>query len=407
MASKSETQPVLIAGAGPVGLIVALGLAQRGVPVIVFEAEERLYEDPRAATTHPATLEMLDGLGILEEIERQGLHCRHFRFWDRLTGNMVANFDHDLLKNDCRFPYVVQCEQFKTASIAFNALAALPGTEVRFSHQVTGVRQDDDGVTITIETPGGTVEETGAYLVAADGGRSVVRKELAIEFDGFTYPEHFLVLTTPYDFAAEKDLVYRNYFFDPDEWCNLFKVAADGPPGLWRAVFPADPEHPDEDVLGDENAQRTLGRFFPKDGDYDIIHRNLYKIHQRVAVSFRRGRALLAGDSAHLNNSIGGMGLNGGIHDAVNLVEKLAQVWKGEADEGLLDLYDRQRRITNKEFIQAQTIQNKKNLEEKDLTARQKRMEELKRTSEDAELARAFMLRTSLIASVQRAAEIK
>ena len=155
MAESAEKSPVLIAGAGPVGLICAVALAQREVPVIVLEAEAALYEDPRAATTHPATLEMLDDLGLLAEVERQGLHCRHFRFWDRVTGDMVANFDHDLLKHDCRFPYVVQCEQFKTASIAFNALAALPGTEVRFSHRVTGVSQTADGVSVTVETPGG------------------------------------------------------------------------------------------------------------------------------------------------------------------------------------------------------------------------------------------------------------
>jgi 3-(3-hydroxy-phenyl)propionate hydroxylase len=155
MAASREKRPVIIAGAGPVGLICALGLAQRGVPVIVLEAEARLYEDPRAATTHPATLEMLDDLGLLGEVARQGLHCRHFRFWDRVTGEMVANFDHDLLKGDCRFPYVIQCEQYKTAAIAFDALAALPGTEVRFSHRVTGVRQTADGVTVVIETPNG------------------------------------------------------------------------------------------------------------------------------------------------------------------------------------------------------------------------------------------------------------
>ncbi len=349
---------------------------------------------------------MLDGLGILAEMDRQGLVCRHFRFWDRLTGDMVANFDHQLLENDCRFPYVLQCEQFKTATIAFEALQAFPQAEVRFSHRVSAVRQDADSVTVSVETLEGTVEVTGAYLIGADGGRSVVRRELGIEFDGITYPEHFLVLTTPFDFDSQRDVVYRNYFFDPDEWCNLFKVAADGPPGLWRTVFPAGPERPDDEVLGDTNVQATLARFFPKDGDYEIAHRNLYKIHQRVAVNFRVGRALLAGDSAHLNNSIGGMGLNGGIHDAVNLADKLAQVWKGEADDELLDLYDRQRRITNKEFIQAQTIQNKKNLEEKDMATRQKRMEDLKRISEDPKHARAFMMRTSLIASVKRASEI-
>ncbi len=406
MARPAEKPPVLIAGAGPVGLIAAVALAQREVPVIVLEAEARLYEDPRAATTHPATLEMLDDLGLLAEMERRGLQCRHFRYWDRVTREMVAHFDLDLLKHDCRFPYVVQCEQFKTASIAFDALAALPGTEVRFSHRVTGLAQTGDGLTVTVETPGGPEELAGAYLIGADGGRSEVRKELGIEFEGITYPENFLVLTSPFDFQAHEDLVYRNYFFDPDEWCNLFKVAADGPPGLWRAVFPADPERADEEVLSDANAQATLKRFFPKDGSYEIVHRNLYKIHQRVAVGFREGRALLAGDSAHLNNSIGGMGLNGGIHDAVNLAEKLARVWKGEAGDELLDLYDRQRRITNKEFIQAQTIQNKKTLEERDLTARRKSMDELRRISEDPERAHQFMLRTSLIASVRSAAEI-
>lgn len=265
MAASAEKLPVLIAGAGPVGLIAALGLAQRGVPVIVLEAEAGLYQDPRAATTHPATLEMLDDLGLLAEVERQGLVCRHFRFWDRVTGDMVANFDLDLLRGDCRFPYVIQCEQFKTASIAYQALAALPGTEVRFSHRVTGVSQAADGLTVTVETPDGPAEIAGAYLIGADGGRSEVRKALAIEFEGFTYPEHFLVLTSPFDFAAHRDLVYRNYFFDPIEWCNLFKVAALGPPGLWRAVFPADPGRADADVLGDANAQATLKRFFPKD----------------------------------------------------------------------------------------------------------------------------------------------
>ena len=257
MAASAEKLPVLIAGAGPVGLIAALGLAQRGVPVIVLEAEAGLYQDPRAATTHPATLEMLDDLGLLAEVERQGLVCRHFRFWDRVTGDMVANFDLDLLRGDCRFPYVIQCEQFKTASIAYQALAALPGTEVRFSHRVTGVSQTADGLTVTVETPDGPAEIAGAYLIGADGGRSEVRKALAIEFEGFTYPEHFLVLTSPFDFAAHRDLVYRNYFFDPIEWCNLFKVAALGPPGLWRAVFPADPGRADADVLGDANAQAT------------------------------------------------------------------------------------------------------------------------------------------------------
>ena len=374
---------ILIAGGGPVGMLSALGLAQQGIPVVVFKENESLRSDPRAATTHPSTLEMLDDLGILGEVERQGLHCRNFRFWDRITGDLVAEFDHDALKDDCRFPYVVQCEQFKTARIAMTELLKYPNTEVRFSHKVVDARQSEDQAIVTVDTTEGRKEIAGTYLIAADGGRSAVRRAMGIKMEGFTFPERFLVLTTPFDFSAVCGDVYRNYFFDPDEMCNLFKVAADGPPGLWRAVFPTDIDQTDEGILASASAQARMQKFFPKEGDYELVHRNLYKIHQRVAETFRKGRVFLAGDSAHLNNPVGGMGLNGGIHDSVNLTRKLGAVWKGESDDTLLDSNDRQRRIATTEFIQAQTISNKRMLEEKDMDLRRKRMDELRKSAGD------------------------
>ena len=163
-------------------------------------------------------------------------------------------------------------------------------------------------------------------MIGADGGRSTVRKQADIKFDGFTWPERFIVLTTPFDFEAHYGYAYRSYFADPGEWCNCFKVSADGPPGLWRTVYPANPSLSEDEILSDNGVQARIQSFFPSDRPYEIVHRNLYVTHQRVAETFRKGRVLLAGDSAHVNNPIGGMGLNGGIQDAVNLADKLARV---------------------------------------------------------------------------------
>ena len=397
---------VLIAGAGPVGLIAALRLSQAGIPVTVFEKEDQLLDDPRAATTHPATLEMLAEIGVVDDAEEQGLVCEEFYFWDRPTGEIVAKFNHKLLADETKFPYVVQCEQFKLAKIVLAKLQDFADCEVKFSHEVTGVKQNADSVTLSVNRPNGPEEHSGAYLFGCDGGRSVIRKSSDIGFEGFTYPERFVVYSTPFNFEAERGCCFRNYYADPDEWCNLFKVAGEGPPGLWRAVFPTDIEQSDEEVMSDEAVQARMQKFFPKDGDYDIVHRNVYVINQRVASTFRLGRILLAGDSAHLNNSIGGMGLNGGIHDAMNATEKLIKVWNGQADESLLDIYDVQRRTTTHEFTQAQTIANKKRLETKDPEARAKNLSELAATSADPERAKQFMMGSSMLSAVRRAATL-
>ena len=193
---------------------------------------------------------------------------------------------------------------------------------------------------------------------------------------------------------------------DPDEWSNLFKVAGEGPPGLWRAVFPTDMSQTDEEVMNDGAIQIRMQKFFPKNGDYDIVHRNVYTINQRVAATFRHGRILLAGDSAHLNNSIGGMGLNGGIHDAINATDKLIKVCRNEADETALDIYDVQRRTTTYEFTQAQTIANKKRLEAKDPETRKKNLAELRRIAGDPVRAKDFMMGTSMLSAVRRAATL-
>ncbi len=398
-------QRVLIAGCGPVGLFCALLLGRQGIPVRLFDIYDELQADPRAATTHPATLEVLGAAGLVEDMAAVGLTAPTFQFWDRPSGKLVATFDLDLLKNDTKYPIVIQCEQFKTAKIIMERLKELPNVEILFGHQITSFEETADRVIAKVQTKTGEETHEGAWLIGADGGRSTVRKQAGIAFEGFTWAERFLVITTPFDFNAELGYCYRSYFADPDEWCNCFKVAADGPPGLWRLVFPADADMPEEEVMSDEAVHARMQKFFPNPKPYDIVHRNLYTTHQRVAATFRKGRILLAGDSAHVNNSIGGMGLNGGLQDAANLSEKLAQVIAG-ADDSLLDLYSQQRRTVSIEFVQAQSIANKRQLETKEPEERKKVLEELSSTAADPERARAYLLRSSMLSMQTRAAAI-
>jgi len=397
---------VLIAGGGPVGLLCAWLLGRRGLRVLVCDDNSELQADPRAATTHPATLDLLEEDELDDDMARVGLVAPIFQFWDRPSGKLVAEFDHAVLKNDTRHPFVVQCEQFKTAKLLLDRLRSLANVEVLFSHEVVGVAQNADTVSIEVRGPDGVKRHTGAYLIGADGGRSVVRKQCGIAFDGFTWPERFIVFTTPYDFEKNRGYCPRSYFADPGSWCNCFKVSADGPPGLWRTVFPTDTSQPDADVTSDEAVQALMQKFFPSPEPYEVVHRNLYVTHQRVAATFRKGRVLLAGDAAHVNNPIGGMGLNGGIQDAANLCEKLAKVLLEGASERLLDLYNLQRRTVAIEFVQEQSIANKKRLEASDPEVRRRNLDELRQMAADRERARAFLLRTAMIASQRRAAAL-
>jgi len=395
---------VLIAGGGPVGCIAALALARQGIPVHVFEAEPRVNDSPRAATTHAATLEMLAELGLVDEVIRRGLIEPKFRIWDRASREIIVEFDFGVLANDTRFPYVVQCEQHKLANVTIERLRAFPHAGVEFSARVTSLQQLDDRVEIAVEGASGARKIAGSYLIGADGGRSTVRKALAIAFEGFTHPERFLVLTTPFSFDVEYAQCSRNYFSDPNEWCALFKVTGDDGRGLWRVLFPTRVEETDAQALDAEAVQGRLQTFFPKRGAYPVVHSNLYHVHQRVAASFGQGRVFLAGDSAHVNNPLGGLGLNFGIHDAVELSTLLGRVLRREAAADTLDQYDRFRRPLNVEYVQQQTIANKKRLEEKDPALRAKSNEALRATAADPAAHRAYLLRASLIDSVRKRA---
>jgi 3-(3-hydroxy-phenyl)propionate hydroxylase len=405
MAGPSANPRVAIVGAGPVGMVCALALNRRGIAVTVFEQAPAAVQDQRAASLHPPTLEMLDDLGVTKKIIPLGLVSTTYRFHDRVTNSVIAEFDLGRMRDEFRFPFVLQYEQYKlTASIAAQC-AGSGNFEVLFSHCVTGLNESADGILVEIDSPAGKQSMRAAYIIGCDGGRSTVRRLANIAFEGFTYPERFIKIATDFSFeAVNSDLVLRNYFSDPDEWCNLFKVRGERPEGLWRAIFPVSIDEDKESALSADHIEARLQKFFPKAGRYQLEYVNVYDVHQRVAATFRKGRVLLAGDAAHVNNPIGGMGMNGGIHDGINLADKLSRIITGEAEEDLLNLYDRQRRHAAVTHVQAQTIANKRLMEERDPAVRKNNFDELRRTADDPEAARRYMRRAALLDSLWDAA---
>jgi 3-(3-hydroxy-phenyl)propionate hydroxylase len=392
-------RPVIIAGGGPVGVVTALALARQGLEVRLFEADARVDDSPRAATTHAATLEMLEALGVVEEVTRRGLIEPKFRIWDRASRRIIVEFDFGMLR--ARYPHVVQCEQHKLAAIALARLAALPNVTVEFSARVIEFEQHQDRVEVAVETAAGTRRLTGSYLIGADGGRSTVRKALGIAFEGYTHPERFLVLTTPYRFDTEYEECSRNYFSDPDEWAALFKVAGDDGGGLWRVVFPTPPDETEEAAFDEAAVQARLHKFFPKSGQYPVVHRNIYAVHQRVAASFRKGRAFLAGDSAHVNNPLGGLGLNFGIHDGMELSALLGRVIRKEAAPNILALRPGSSAL-EREICPAADDRQQEALGGEGSRKAAENNAFLRATAADPVAHRAYLLRASLLESVRK-----
>jgi 3-(3-hydroxy-phenyl)propionate hydroxylase len=403
----TKSDRVVIIGAGPVGLCLSLALAQDEIPVTLIETlgdDNFLEQVPRAGTNHPATLEMFDRIGLYEKIEPRGIIAPVFHYWDRHERALIAAFDHIHLKDDTRFPYVLQCERIKIVEEALKMAKAHPLIDLRLRTTFNAFEQNADRVIARVTNPAGEEEVIeGRYIVSGEGARSIVRKDLDIEFEGFTYPDRTLNIEVAYDFR-QHGYAERNYISDPDEWSNLFHWK--GPPDRWRVHFPTAPVEDAEDLQRPEALQARLQGFLPKQGGYDIVGSNLYTVHQRVAAKFRVGRAILAGDSAHVNSPIGAMGMNSGIHDAINLADKLIKIMRREVGDEVLDRYERQRRHVALQHTQAETMRNKRVLAEKDPAVRRKNHEQLRRTSEDPKLARAFLLRSSLIESLREAEQI-
>ena len=399
--SRSVADKVLIVGAGPVGLICALSLAGRGIPVLVLEAYDELFMDLRAGSFHPPSLEVLEPIGVTSRLLEMGIPVRRWQWRDRTDG-VVGTFELELLSDETPYPYRLHLEQHKLTPLLMEMLRPFPHAEVKFSRRVTEVTENNDRVVVTAQGPDGVETYDGAWVIGCDGGGSVVRKCAGIEFTGFTYPERFALISTPYDLGQHgfSDTAYISH---PVEWCAVFRLPHEGPPGMWRFLYGCRADQSEEVELSDDVVEQRLQSVAPKPGRYETIHKTIYRVHQRVAETFRKGRTLLAGDAAHLNNPIGGFGLNSGVQDAMNLTDKLVAVLHGEVDDSVLDRYSRQRRTATVEYIQEQSIRNKRLLEETDPAVRRERLEDMRRASTDSVRAKEIVMRSSMIASMRRA----
>jgi 2-polyprenyl-6-methoxyphenol hydroxylase-like FAD-dependent oxidoreductase len=381
---------VLIAGAGPVGLAVATMLGRAGVHVTVLEKSAGPGSASRASTFHPPALEFCAQLGVVDEVHARGLHAPTFQLRDRTNG-VIAEFDLSLLSDDTPYPYRVQLEQSKFCQLLADRLP--PTVTLRTDARVTDVAHDDAGVRITLADG---VAVTGDWLVGADGAHSAVRTALDIDHAGFSYPERFLVVSTPLDLRDHlPDLASVNYISDPDEWLVLLQT-----PDHWRVLFPV-PGDADLDAVTTPDAlQARLQSVVALDQPWPVLQSSAYEIHQRVATTFRAGRVLLAGDAAHLNNPLGGLGMNSGLLDAWSLSTRLLDVLGG-ADDTTLDDYARLRREVALEVVDRQTRANKQRLEERDPAARVAHHAEMRALAADPDRAREHLRQTTLLASAR------
>ena len=403
VSGSTQVAPVLIAGAGPVGCVLALYLAQKGVPVVLLDAASELPEDLRASTFHPPTLDQLDQLGLTERLIPQGLLVHNFHFRERRTGE-VAAFDLACLAGETNHPYRLQCEQYKLTREVVAMLAEYPHAQFRNGTQVVGYRETGTGVEALLFD--GEAEEhlPGSFLVGCDGAGSRIRQASGTLFEGLTYPERFLVVSTNFPFEQHfENLSWVNYVSDPEEWCVMLKTR-----NLWRVQFPTSGDADPEMLLSDQFIEDRLQHLYSKSSPYEIEHRTLYRVHQRVAETYRVGRrVVLAGDAAHVNNPLGGMGMNGGIHDAINLGEKLCSIILEGGDlDRQLDRYNQQRRQICIDFIQSRTRENKAMMETDDVQQRADRQRKFMEIARDPEREKAYLMESSMIDCLRASYEI-
>jgi len=390
---------VMISGGGPVGLVAALALARADIPVDVFEAAPEHAADQRAISYHPPTMDMLDELGVGAKMCEIGFPTKTFQLRDAQEG-LVAEWDFSELADVLKHPYRLYLGQDQVVPLLADALKAYPHARLHLGHRVKSVRQGTDAVSVEVECNGETRLERGRWLIGCDGAKSAVRKAIAVEFEGFTWPELFVVSQGITDLMHARGFASANNVRAGENWVAAFKLVKDEEPALWRIVYSASPEEEDAKLLDPATIMARQRQVLGEDHQFDLNYATTYRVHQRVAALFRVHRVFLAGDAAHVNNPLGGMGLNSGIHDAVNLSQKLIDVWHGKAGPETLDRYHRQRRHASMSYVQASSIQNKRLMEERDPVLRRRAYDELRRMCADPVARRAHMLRTAAIESL-------
>lgn len=387
---------VVVVGAGPVGMTAALGLARQGVPVTVLEAGEDLATESRASTFHPPSLSIMRELGIADELIEMGIKAPGFQYRG-YNRQLIAHLDMTVLEPDTDFPYRLQCEQSKLTRLIRRHIEHLPNVTLRFGAEVERVEIATGTARVFLAGDRFEPSCTADWVLAADGANSAVRRSLGIAFEGITYPERFLVVSTTHDFRDDiPDLAAVNYVYDPDDWGVLLRT-----PSHWRALFPVDPGQSSADALDPDHIQARLQGVVTLPEPYPVVHSTIYAVHQRVATTFGLGRILLLGDAAHINNPLGGMGMNSGIQDAHAAVQALLYAWAGGDPKRAVETYARVRRDAAMLDVQQSSHKNYEQMREADTRQREAVRAQIAETAGDPRRARAYLRVTSMLASFE------
>jgi 2-polyprenyl-6-methoxyphenol hydroxylase-like FAD-dependent oxidoreductase len=385
---------VLVVGGGPVGLVAAAELARRGVRVRVIDKLAQPTDQSRAIAVHARSLDMFDRMGIVDELLSTGIKATAMQLY---AGHSKL-FRVPLGSVDSAFPFTLTTAQTETERVLGEHLESL-GVSVDRGVELVALTQDADAVHLALRGADGSTEQVSAsWVIGADGGHSVVRKMVGTKLAGSFVGERFLLGDVDAEHSLDLDSMHT--FFSPDGPVVVLPMA-DGRMRFLAQVHDA-PGAPLNMSPTQDELQAVIDR---RIGGIKLVRSHWltsFEIHHARVSAYRWGRVFLAGDAAHVNNPIGGLGMNCGIHDAVELASVLAEAG-ARGDEAVLDRYNARRRPLNIEFIQQQTIANKKRLEEKDPAQRQARAADLAATAADPERHRQFLLRSSLLASVAKA----
>lgn len=327
-----SAEGVIVVGAGTVGLITALGLARAGVPVRVLEASESVPDSAPDMVYSWSVLGEFARLGILADCQQRGLAAPRYAFIAPRTGETLW-FDLSTLEDETPYPFNLHVGPREMVEVLLRHLALFPHAQVEWGTPVLDLTQDDAGVTVTVGVGSGVRTYSSKWIVGADGARSIVRRRLGLGLAGMTWPDRFVAINLRFDFET---LGFPNagWQIDPVHGAVIAKVSPDGP---WRYTYAEDRTLPEEGV--GERARHVLREVLPAGAGEGVEGVYPYRIHQRTADRYRVGRALLAGDAAHLTNPTRVLGMTSGLFDAFSLTEALAAVVLDGHDDEILDRY--------------------------------------------------------------------
>jgi 3-(3-hydroxy-phenyl)propionate hydroxylase len=342
-------RPVVVVGAGPVGLSLAIDLAQREIPVVLLDDDCTLSTGSRAICFAKRTLEIFDRLGCGDRMVAKGVSWNRGRVF--LGGEEVYNFDL-LPESGHERPAFINLQQYYVEGLLAERAAQLPLIDIRWRNKVAGIEQRADGALLTIETPDGPYSLEAQYVAACDGSRSALRKLLGQESKGRVFRDRFLIADVKMKLEQPAE---RWFWFDPPFHRNQSVLLHMQPDGVWRIDFQlgwdADPEKEKRPENIIPRVKEMLAHTSMKDVPFELEWASVYTFACLRMDEFRHGRVLFAGDSAHGVSPFGARGANSGVQDAENLAWKLAAVLRGQAPDALLDTYGAEREYAADENI--------------------------------------------------------